>query len=237
MNRVVSGDVRERDMVRSSAIRSALAAAAMATTLLAPAGEAMAQSRSFFCGERGVVTLKVIDSKTIAAGPIGGRTLALMQVAGRPMAYANGKTSVEIAFDQKRIALRVPGEPKIDCLYPPPAGAGAPVAAGTSRPAVQPSGAAPLGGAPTKPAATPSAGSGFAAKSWGGVVRSGPGMEFKQVASLKEGEKITVIEDAGTEMNGYRWFKIRFGANRVGYHWGGILCPIGKPVAGAFQSC
>ncbi len=217
-----------------------LIAAYGAVGMLAFAGEAAAQSREFSCGAANVVKLKVIDKKTISAGPIGGRTIALMQVPGKPMVYANGKTSLEIASDQKRIAIRVVGDEPLDCVFPAPEGA-AERSASSGTDAGQPAGEKPVAGKPVvKDTATATAepvSKGFAAKSWGGVVRSGPGMEFKQVASLKEGEKITVIEDAGVEMNGYRWYKIRFGANKVGFQWGGILCPVGKPVAGAFQSC
>lgn len=215
-----------------------LIAACCAVGLLAFAGEAAAQSREFFCGDANVVKLKVIDKKTISAGPIAGRTIALMQVPGKPMVYANGKTSLEIAADQTRIAVRVVGEEPLDCVFPAPEGAAERSAdADAGQPAGEkPVAIRPVVKNPTTATADP-ASKGFAAKSWGGVVRSGPGMEFKQVASLKEGEKITVIEDAGVEMNGYRWYKIRFGANRTGYQWGGILCPVGKTVPGAFQSC
>lgn len=220
--------------------RLPLIAACSAAGLLMPASQAAAQSREFFCGENHVVKLKVIDKKTISAGPIAGRTMALMQVPGKPMVYANGQTSLAIASDQKRIAVRVVGEEPLDCVFPAPEGA-AGRSAGNGTDAGQPAGekpvaVKPVAKNPTTATADP-ASKGFAAKSWGGVVRSGPGMEFKQVASLKEGEKIMVIEDAGVEMNGYRWYKIRFGASRTGYQWGGILCPIGKTVAGAFQSC
>lgn len=214
-------------------------AACSAFGMLVLAGEADAQSREFFCGEANVVKLKVIDKKTISAGPIAGRTIALMQVPGKPMVYANGKTSLEIAADQKRIAIRVVGEQATECVFPVPEGAAERSAGNVT--SGEPAGEKPVASKPvvksTTTATAEPASKGFAAKSWGGVVRSGPGMDFKQIASLKEGEKITVIEDAGVEMNGYRWYKIRFGANRTGFQWGGILCPVGKTVAGAFQSC
>ena len=219
--------------------RLSLIAACSALGMLVLAGEADAQSREFFCGEANVVKLKVIDKKTISAGPIAGRTIALMQVPGKPMVYANGKTSLEIAADQKRIAIRVVGEQATECVFPVPEGAAERNAGNVT--SGEPDGEKPVTSKPvvksTTTATAEPASKGFAAKSWGGVVRSGPGMDFKQIASLKEGEKITVIEDAGVEMNGYRWYKIRFGANRTGFQWGGILCPVGKTVAGAFQSC
>lgn len=89
------------------------------------------------------------------------------------------------------------------------------------------------------PGSPPSAqeGSGsFAAKSWGGIVRSGPGQNFARIASLNEGEPITVLEQTGAQFQGRPWFKISF-RGRVGYHWGGIICPIGRPVPGTFEVC
>lgn len=213
---------------------------------LALAEDAWSQSREFFCGEQNVFKLKVIDSKTISAGPIGGRTIALKQAPGKPMTYANGGTSVEIALDQKRIAVRVAGDDPLDCVYPLPSGAAQRSAGASGDPstAAKPTVKKPVAGTAPKAVATTApkadattAPKSFAAQSGGGAVRSGPGMEFKQIGSLRPGEKITVVEDAGVEMNGYRWFKIRFGANKTGFQWGGILCPTGKPVAGAFQGC
>lgn len=79
-------------------------------------------------------------------------------------------------------------------------------------------------------------GSGFAAKSWGGIVRTGPGQQFNRVASLNEGEPITVLERSGAVFQGRPWFRISF-RGQVGYHWGGIICPIGRPVPGTWQVC
>jgi hypothetical protein len=75
------------------------------------------------------------------------------------------------------------------------------------------------------------------AGSWGGVVRSGPGREFSRLGSLAEGERITLIENTGVLDNDYAWFKIRYRGNRVGYQWGGIVCGLGQPIDGAFETC
>lgn len=74
------------------------------------------------------------------------------------------------------------------------------------------------------------------AKSWGGVVRSGPAMTYRKRASLKEGEWITLLERTNKVMNGYPWFKIKY-RGRVGYKWGGILCSVGAQVEGTYQTC
>jgi hypothetical protein len=77
----------------------------------------------------------------------------------------------------------------------------------------------------------------FRAKSWGGIVRAGPGMQFARVASLKEGDPITAVEQSRQQLDGFPWFKIRYGKNKTGYQWGGVICPVGKLVPGTFEQC
>ncbi len=72
-------------------------------------------------------------------------------------------------------------------------------------------------------------------RSLGGVVRGGPDMGSRKVASLKEGDRIEIVEDTGVAMNGYTWFKIRW-KGKTGYHWGGILCS-DAALGGALQVC
>lgn len=215
--------------------------------MLATSGPALSQSREFFCGEESVVKLKVIDKKTISAGPIDGRTIALRQVPEKPMTYSNGKTSIEIGRDQKRITISFVDSESIGCVYPIPAGV-----AGSSDAMASAEAGSPVGNGTRKPVATPkptgtdavaaadlsdNGAKGFPAMSIGGAVRSGPGMDFKQIASLKNGERLSIIAYSTVQMDGYEWFKIRFGGKKIGYQWGGIVCPIGKQIPGAFQSC
>ena len=77
----------------------------------------------------------------------------------------------------------------------------------------------------------------LAARSWGGVVRSAAGGHSARIASLKEGDAVTILAHTGTQWNGYDWFKIRYHGARIGYQWGGILCPIGKAIKGTFEVC
>ena len=76
--------------------------------------------------------------------------------------------------------------------------------------------------------------------SWGGKVRSGPGVNFKQVGLLAEGHTLSLDEDTGVMMNGYSWFKISYadgnGVARTGYQWGGIICAFGD-MPGVHQTC
>ncbi|HVQ10236.1 MAG TPA: SH3 domain-containing protein [Allosphingosinicella sp.] len=76
-----------------------------------------------------------------------------------------------------------------------------------------------------------------AAGSWGGVVRSGPGMEHARLASLREGERVELLYDTGIMRDGYPWFLIRFRGNQLGFQWGGILCRLQVPVEGLYESC
>ena len=53
------------------------------------------------------------------------------------------------------------------------------------------------------------------AGSWGGVVRDGPGKQYRQVDSLKEGEPVTLMGRSDVLEDGYPWFKISF----KGWDW------------------
>jgi hypothetical protein len=75
------------------------------------------------------------------------------------------------------------------------------------------------------------------AGSWGGIVRSGPGQEFSKLATLAEGERITLIENTGVWANDYPWFRIEYRGSRRGYQWGGIICSVGNQVDGTYETC
>jgi len=75
------------------------------------------------------------------------------------------------------------------------------------------------------------------AASWGGIVRDGPGQEYKRLTSLTEGQHITLLENTGIVFNQYPWFKIRYSGSREGYQWGGIICGLDAPIDGAFETC
>lgn len=76
-----------------------------------------------------------------------------------------------------------------------------------------------------------------AAGSWGGIVRSGPGMEHARVASLREGERVELLYNTGIMRDGYPWFLIRFRGGQLGFQWGGILCRLEVPVDGLYETC
>lgn len=77
----------------------------------------------------------------------------------------------------------------------------------------------------------------YPAKSWGGIVRDGPGTEYGRVTSLREMEPITILERTGVRYNGYDWFLIEYRGRRTGYHWGGIICPNHQSILGTYNVC
>jgi hypothetical protein len=75
------------------------------------------------------------------------------------------------------------------------------------------------------------------AGSWGGVVRDGPGKQYRQIASLDEGEAITLMGRSDVVEDGYPWFKIAYGDGKIGFKWGGILCSTGAERPDLYKTC
>ena len=71
--------------------------------------------------------------------------------------------------------------------------------------------------------------------SWGGKVRSGPGLDYPQVGSLIEGETIKLLENTEVWMDGFVWFRILYQGSEVGYKWGGILCAFDDRLEGIYS--
>lgn len=76
-----------------------------------------------------------------------------------------------------------------------------------------------------------------AAGSWGGIVRDGPGREYRRLGVLEEGEPVTLVENTGVMENGYPWFRILYRGQREGYKWGGILCSADGAVSELYETC
>lgn len=72
--------------------------------------------------------------------------------------------------------------------------------------------------------------------SYGGKVRGGPGINYRQVGSLYEGDAILILNGTGAMMNGYEWFQIRYRNGRTGYQWGGLMCSQ-NPYPTIFRVC
>lgn len=75
------------------------------------------------------------------------------------------------------------------------------------------------------------------AGSWGGVVREGPGKQYRQIGSLDEGEAITLMGRSDVVEDGFPWFKIAYRGGKTGYKWGGILCSTGAERPDVFKTC
>ena len=75
------------------------------------------------------------------------------------------------------------------------------------------------------------------AGSWGGKIRSGPGMSYDQVGSTHQGDTLLLIKNAGIMMNGYPWYKIETVYGIQGYQWGGLLCGPGWKYLNIYRQC
>jgi hypothetical protein len=73
-------------------------------------------------------------------------------------------------------------------------------------------------------------------KSYGGKVRGGPGLQYQQVGSLREGDRLRIMTGTGVMMNGFEWFEIRYRNGRSGFQWGGIMCSQ-KPHPTIYKTC
>ncbi|EAU40370.1 hypothetical protein FP2506_04050 [Fulvimarina pelagi HTCC2506] len=60
-------------------------------------------------------------------------------------------------------------------------------------------------------------------RSYGGVVRSGPGLNYPQIASTRLNDDITLLQRSA-RMDDYNWFQIRLSNGLVGYQFGGLFC-------------
>lgn len=80
-------------------------------------------------------------------------------------------------------------------------------------------------------------GQGIEAGSWGGKVRAGPGMQYDQIGSLRNGDPVKLLEKTAVIKDGYPWFRISYNGTKTGYQWGGILCGFDSPIAGTFRVC
>lgn len=73
--------------------------------------------------------------------------------------------------------------------------------------------------------------------SYGGILREGPGVQFRRVGRLRDGEPFDILDDTGIWFDGYKWFRVS-SSQGTGFHWGGIFCTEGgEAVEGVFGSC
>jgi len=61
-------------------------------------------------------------------------------------------------------------------------------------------------------------------KSWAGVLRAGPGMDYERVTSLTLNQPVTLVARTEIDKGDYPWYRIKLVNGMTGYQWGGILC-------------
>ena len=89
----------------------------------------------------------------------------------------------------------------------------------------------------TTPSPAPSHSAAAAAGSWGGILRDGPGRNYRQIGSLKEGEPVTLMGRNDVLEDGFPWFKLVTRSGKTGYQWGGILCSTGAERPDLYKTC
>ena len=73
-------------------------------------------------------------------------------------------------------------------------------------------------------------------RSYGGKVRAGPGISFKQIGSLFYNDKLKILTDTNRQFNSYNWFKVKY-RGKIGYQWGGLLCSDGLKLPDIYEQC
>jgi len=56
------------------------------------------------------------------------------------------------------------------------------------------------------------------------TVRATPSVFGEKLASLDAGSAVTILENTDQFLDGYFWFRIRYGDGLFGYIWGALLC-------------
>ena len=207
---------------------------------------AQAQTRSFVCPRNHAITITVLDKRSIKTGPIDGATMTLRQTGANPFHFADGDYEVTISPDQSQATVDIPDYGRTVCRFQAGASTAGMKGLGHEDPCGPgfhqvPETDACVSNAGTPPNAQPQPRTGTAegrfpmpGRSLGGKVRAGPSLDDPKIASLGEGDDITLLARAGT-MDGYDWFKIGF-HGRTGYQWGGIMCAQ-NPIRGILQQC
>lgn len=75
------------------------------------------------------------------------------------------------------------------------------------------------------------------AGSWGDIVRDGPGQNHRKLATLREGERVKLIQNTSVMFDGFPWWMIEYRGGRQGFQWGGILCALDEPMEGVYEAC
>ncbi len=218
-------------------IACAFVAAICAYTASALPADAAGQQRSFSCGDPagrdlGLITVTVLGPPGISVVDALGNQRVLRKIPGPGLTFADNVVRMDIAADQQSLVMVDQQGKKETCFFAPG------VAPRTPNGSQSGGGAFVPGVVPPPRNNRPQfGGRGLPARaqSGGGIVRGGPGLNFARIGRVGHGETIVLLERAGS-FEGFDWFKIRFGS-RIGFQWGGIICPLDRPVRGINQVC
>jgi hypothetical protein len=185
---------------------------------------AQAQSRSFACENRhGIVTITATGQNAITIGPVQASTVTLKRSRNDPLYYVNGDNGVRMSPSRTEIDVEIPDFGTVHCRYAP-AGSALAMQAMAENPCGPAERQLPetdrcvdINASPAE-AQLPMWGA-----SLGGILRTGPGIIFSKIASLREGERVQIVHSTEEVMGGYDWFAVRY-KGRDGYQWGGIMC-------------
>jgi hypothetical protein len=228
-------------------VHAAAVAFTVAVASAASCSAADAQARTFACGEGRAVTLTETGPGSISVGPIEGATMALHKSRQNPLQFDNGDYRVTISPDQTRIDVDIPDFGTVKCTQRPgmaahqrpgignadPCGPGFRQAPETDRCDPVP-GNVDTNSRPARRTGRAAGDFPMEGRSLGGIVRSSPTQSSSRIASLGNGDTVTILK-RDVEMDGYSWFQIRF-RGRTGYQWGGIMCSQ-NPIRGIYQQC
>lgn len=232
----------------------------VSASLVAASAARAANDRTYLCGDAGSVRVTIVTPNRISAtidfpGSDDGRMTVTMDGGGdveNGFRFVDGEYQIVISgarkdrltydapdfgsiacawdgsADSAQVAPVVPVNPKVNVPVIPRVAVVTPapaVVVATPKPVVE---AVPA----PQPVRFPADG-----RSCGGILRQGPGMDTPKLASLRQGDALTILEQAGQiDGSGFAWFKVKAGA-ATGYQYGGILSVSTGHLSGAFVGC
>ncbi len=208
-----------------------------ALLLVLHSADASAKSRTFLCNDGSTVTITVLGNDAIrAVGIREANTLTLRESKTEKWYFLNGDYSVRISPDQSRAEIGIPDWGVDKCVAEGAPRASTPLE-DSNLFVRQPDDVALAQKKATEAPTASESSFPHAAQSWGGALRASPNKNSKKLATLKEGDKITILaKSSAAPFQNYPWFKVSY-RGRTGYHWGGIICPKGKSIPGTYKVC
>lgn len=184
----------------------------VATLLGANVPDAAAQGgwKPFRCGNGDTGQIQFPNAGNVLV-QFRGETVLLRQQGGSAR-YLSGDWLLEIVGSARNISLEVPDYGQVSCYF---------LNARQVRPQPR-NGAGLLGRLP--------------ARSLGGNIRRGPGLNHRVISNLPSGTPIQLYRRTNKSYGGYPWFEITY-ADRGAYMLGSLICSQGRRVQGTYQVC